>query len=71
VTAWSGPELAGHVANAMTTDRPLRLRTLPCACGGEITADLHDPTPQVQRHNRTLQHRAWWARLERQDWDQE
>ena len=30
-----------------------------CACGGEVRADPMDPTPGVERHNRTQQHRAW------------
>ena len=71
VTAFSAAETAGHIANRALADRPLRLRTLPCACGGEITADVTDPTPEVQRHNQTLLHRLWWSRLEREAWDEE
>ena len=64
MTAWSGPELVGQVANRAMTDRPLRVRTVPCACGGEITADVTDPGPEVKRHNETLRHRVWWIRIE-------
>jgi len=69
--AFSAAETAGHIANRALADRPLRLRTLPCACGGEITADVTDPVSEVQRHNRTLAHRLWWARIERKDWGRE
>ena len=66
MTAWSAPEQAGHVANAMLADRPLRIVTRPCACGGEITADAADPGEQIRRHNRTLAHLRWWHRQDRE-----
>jgi hypothetical protein len=34
-------------------------RTLPCACGGTITADPADAGPAVLRHNRSRRHAAW------------
>jgi hypothetical protein len=39
---------------------------MKCVCGGEITADVRDPGPEVLRHNRTPWHRGWWRRLERE-----
>jgi hypothetical protein len=67
MSAFSAAETAGHIANRTLTDRPLRLRTRPCACGGEITADVVDPGPEVRRHNETYAHRLWWLRQEA-DW---
>jgi hypothetical protein len=32
---------------------------MPCACGGTVDADTLDPTPGVQAHNATEQHRSW------------
>lgn len=64
MSTWSESERAGRIAGATLTDRPLRLRSVDCACGGEITADVADPGPEVLRHNRTLQHRLWWMRQE-------
>ena len=33
----------------------------PCACGQYVWADPADPAPGVAAHNRTAEHRAWWA----------
>ena len=38
-------------------------RTERCLCGGSITADDADPGPEVLRHMRTRQHRAWRERV--------
>jgi len=46
------------------------IRTVPCACGGYITADRRHPFLQVARHNRTVEHQSWWA-LARIDWQGE
>ncbi len=62
MTAWSRPEMTGRIAGAWLTDKPLRLRTIPCACGGEITADRDDPGEAVRRHNATAQHLRYCAR---------
>ena len=67
MSTWSEPERAGRIAGATLTDRPLRIRTVQCACGGEITADAADPGPEIVRHNRTRQHVLWWIRAEA-DW---
>ena len=70
MSTWSEPEQAGRIAGATLTDRPLRLRTVPCACGGEITADAANPADEVRRHNRTVAHRIWWIQHE-SDWQGE
>lgn len=49
---------------------PLRIRREPCACRGEIVANADDPGPDVLRHNQSIHHRAWWARV-RRDWQGE
>jgi hypothetical protein len=54
---------AGPVARVPTA----ALRTAPCACGGYITADPRTPYHAVVRHNRTIEHLRWWARV-RADW---
>ena len=36
-----------------------RLRTLPCACGGFVTADPENPAKGVQRHQLRPEHAAW------------
>jgi hypothetical protein len=33
--------------------------SMQCACGGTVDADTLDPTPGVQAHNATEQHRSW------------
>lgn len=58
---FSKPEMIGRVAGPWLTDKPLRLVTKPCVCGGEITADRTDPADAVRRHNQTVQHLRWWA----------
>ena len=70
MTTWSEAEQAGRIAGATLTDKKLRLRTVPCACGGEITADAADPGPEVRRHNHTVNHRIWWIKNE-PDWQGE
>ena len=67
---FSSAELAGRVAGAVLTDRPLRLVTRPCwACGGEITADAADPGEMVRRHNDGPRHLAWeWRSGAREEW---
>jgi hypothetical protein len=44
-----------------------RTETRDCACGGSITAEMSTRgiLEAVQRHNKTLQHRAWELRVER------
>ena len=37
----------------------LRTRTLPCACGGTVTADPAEPTRGVQLHQREAVHKQW------------
>lgn len=32
---------------------------MPCACGGQVTADDVNPYQGVAAHNRTLAHRLW------------
>jgi len=71
VSAFSGPELAGHIANRTLSDRQVDCKTERCACGGVITADVIDPGPEVLRHNRSLRHLVWWAHMEAKDWEQE
>ena len=34
-------------------------RTLPCRCGGLVTADPGAPTEGVREHNATWRHRTW------------
>ena len=41
----------------------LRSRTLPCACGGTVTADPDDPAQGVQLHQREAIHRLYRARF--------
>lgn len=36
-----------------------RLETLPCACGGEVTADPERPAPGVAAHQFTGRHKGW------------
>lgn len=36
-----------------------RLQTLPCACGGYVTADPERPAPGVAAHQFTGRHKAW------------
>jgi len=38
-------------------------RTVPCACGGTVTAEPADPFPGVSAHNAGPEHRAWRRRL--------
>lgn len=35
------------------------LVTLPCVCGGDVTADPIVPAKGVQAHNYSSRHRAW------------
>ena len=66
---FSHAELAGRIAGAVLTDRPLRLVTRPCACGGEITADAADPGEMVRRHNETRAHLVWaWKAGLEEEW---
>ena len=69
MSALSAAEMFGRVAGA-GMGQPLRIRTERCACKGEIVANVDDPGPDVARHNATIQHRAWWARV-RRDWQGE
>lgn len=57
---------AGPVARVPTA----ALRTVPCACGGYVTAAPEKPYHDVLRHNRTVEHRAWWTRV-RGEWQGE
>ena len=41
----------------------LRTRTLPCACGGTVTANPDDPALGVQLHQREATHRLYRARF--------
>lgn len=41
-----------------------RLQTLPCACGGRVTADPAAPAKGVAQHNSTGRHKAWRAARE-------
>jgi len=69
MSTWSEAERAGRIAGATLTDRPLRLRTYRCACGGEIVADVADPSPQVARHNETVGHLRWaWRNGLEEEW---
>lgn len=66
MSALSAAELFGRVSlPGFATE--LRIRREPCACGGEIVANADDPGADVLRHNRTVKHAAWWARV-RRDW---
>lgn len=38
-------------------------KTLPCLCGGEVTADVECPAAGVREHQRTEQHREWRRRF--------
>lgn len=33
----------------------------PCACGGQVRADIRFPADGVRRHNATKRHLAWRA----------
>lgn len=37
----------------------------PCACGGIVLADPHDPRPGVAEHRETVRHQAWLETWER------
>ena len=41
----------------------IRIRTLPCACGGSVTADPTEPTHGVQVHQREAVHRLYRQRM--------
>jgi hypothetical protein len=41
----------------------IRSRTLPCACGGTVTADPSEPAQGVQLHQREAIHRMYRARF--------
>lgn len=41
--------------------------TRMCVCGRTVTASRTAPYDGVSRHNRTPEHRAWWAH-EREAW---
>ena len=71
MTAFSAAEMSGHIESRGPVDTPLQLRTVECACGVTITADVRDPGPEVRRHNATAWHQGWWNRLEREAWDEE
>lgn len=44
---------------------------VPCACGRDVTrARYESAAAAVGRHNRTREHRAWWARV-RREWQGE
>lgn len=38
-------------------------RTLPCLCGGSVTADIECPAGGMREHQATALHRAWRARV--------
>lgn len=40
------------------------LATVPCSCGGEVTADPSRPAYGVAAHQYTSRHRAWRAARE-------
>ena len=43
----------------------------PCACGRDVTrAAFESITTAARRHNRTPEHRRWWARV-RREWQGE
>lgn len=41
------------------------VRTLPCACGGSVTADIECPAAGIREHQATSMHREWrlWGEL--------
>jgi hypothetical protein len=41
--------------------------TRPCACGASLTASRTSPFGVIDRHNRSVRHRRWWASV-RDDW---
>ena len=65
MTALSSAETFGHIVG-LELGSPLRIRQEPCDCGGWIVANADDPGPAVARHNETITHRAWWARVRRE-----
>lgn len=65
MSAMSAAELFGRV-ELRDFGSPLRIRRELCACGSEIVANADDPSADVLRHNRTVKHAAWWARVRRQ-----
>jgi hypothetical protein len=52
-----------------TAELPV-LVTRRCACGGYVTADPRRPFRAVMRHNVTIEHLGWWARVQR-EWQEE
>lgn len=38
-------------------------KTLPCVCGGLVTADIECPAAGVREHQKTARHRAWRRRM--------
>ena len=63
MTAFNLAELSGHVPGLPIADTSVRLRSVECVCGTEITADADHPGPAVRRHNLTPAHLRWWARV--------
>jgi hypothetical protein len=41
--------------------------TRTCACGASLTASRTSPFGVIDRHNRSVRHRRWWASV-RDDW---
>lgn len=71
MTAFSPAELLGRIPGLpISADKARHLRTLPCACGGTITADPRDPRREVIQHNESAWHCDWWTRAERKDWEE-
>lgn len=66
--AVSESELFTGYRNAVPYEpEPVVVRSEPCACGGVIRIAFDAPTviiAAVQAHQKTIQHRAWRAKLE-------
>lgn len=64
----SGPGASAAPASTNLVDRradPAHgLVSVPCACGGMVTADPIQPAKGVQAHNYTSRHRGWRANRE-------
>jgi hypothetical protein len=58
VRVWDWAAVSAHVHPV--ADPRLTLR---CACGGYLTADPRRPFRAVMRHNVTIEHLGWWARV--------
>lgn len=63
----SAPEVSASVVRSVSEEALFKgysgaesvLVTLPCACGGDVTADPNAPARGVAAHQFTGRHKAW------------